>query len=270
MYTSTDVDMALLERGLAVAKSLAAQAGECQLRAARSRSTIHHKGIVDLVTETDIESERIITEGLRRAFPDHRLTAEEGTTGADESPYRWLVDPLDGTTNFAHRQPHWAVSICLEHLGNPVMGVVFDPPKSEMFTAVIGQGAYLNGEPIHVSDISALRQAIGATGFSYDISGRADTYRLWQAFNDNAQAMRRNGAAALDMVWIACGRLDFYFEHPINNWDVSAGAIIAQEAGARVSRLNGENYEIDDREIATSNGMLHDQMLSLIRETIHE
>lgn len=210
----------------------------------------------------------MISAGIMSQFPDHRLTAEEGAIGSDESPYRWLIDPIDGTTNFAHGQPHWAVSICLEYLGTPIMGVVYDVPKREMFTAIVGQGAYLNQSPIRVTTTENLKQSIGATGFSYDISERANSFRLWETFSQNSRAMRRFGAAALDMVWVACGRLDFYFERPINNWDVSAGVIICREAGATVSKTNGTAYEIEDREICATNGHLHQQVVSLIRETL--
>lgn len=268
MQTPTTVDLDLLERARELAIHLAEVAGEIQRQAIREGSTIHHKGRIDLVTDADIESEKVITAGIRDAFPDHRLTGEEGAIGAEQSPYRWLIDPIDGTTNFAHRHPHWAVSICLEHEGTPVMGVVYDVPKREMFTAIASQGAELNGERIRVSSIDDIMQAAGATGFSYDISERAASFRLWEAFNDGAQAMRRNGAAALDMVWVACGRLEFYFEKPINNWDVSAGAVIAREAGATVTRLDGSEYLIDDREIAVSNGLLHSDMVNLIKKTM--
>ena len=268
MPSVSQLDISYLREAQTLAVSLAEQAGEIQLAALAAGNTIHHKGSIDLVTDADIASEKLISEGILGAYPEHRLTAEEGAEGNLESDYRWLVDPLDGTTNFAHGIPHWAVSICLEHAGQPVMGVVFDVSRNEMFTAIKGQGAFLNGEPIGVSGADNLMFAMGCTGFSYDVKARKNAFALWEAFNQNAQAVRRYGAAALDMVWVACGRLDFYFEKPINNWDVSAGAIICQEAGGTVSSYNGGAYEIDDQEICASNGLIHQQMLQLIRETV--
>lgn len=268
MPSVSQLDISYLREAQTLAVSLAEQAGEIQLAALAAGNTIHHKGSIDLVTDADIASEKLISEALLAAYPDHRLTGEEGAEGKIQSDYRWLIDPLDGTTNFAHGIPHWAVSICLEHSGQPVMGVVFDVSRNEMFTAIKGQGAFLNGEPIGVSSVDNLMFAIGCTGFSYDVNARKNAFSLWEAFNQNAQAVRRYGAAALDMVWVACGRLDFYFEKPINNWDVSAGAIICQEAGGTVTSYNGGVYEIDDQEICASNGLIHQQMLDLIRETV--
>lgn len=268
MHTHSVPELALLQRAQEVAIDLAEQAGEIQRAALKAGTTIHHKGTIDLVTDADIASEKLISAGIRAEFPEHRLTGEEGAVGGDNSGYRWLIDPIDGTTNFAHGQPHWAVSICLEFEGVPVMGVVYDVPKREMFSAILGQGAYLNGERIQVTSTDTLLQSLGATGFSYDISERANSFRLWESFSNQSRAMRRYGAAALDMVWVACGRLDFYFERPINNWDVSAGVVICREAGGTVTRLNGEEYQIDDREVAVSNGHVHSAMVQLIHDTL--
>lgn len=268
MSTAIVLDHELFRRAQNVAISLAEEAGEIQRAALQEGNRIHYKGDIDLVTDADIASEKLISAGIVAEFPDHRLTGEEGAIGSGDSGYRWLIDPIDGTTNFAHGQPHWAVSICLEYEGTPIMGVVYDVPKREMFTAIVGQGAQLNGKPIQVSDSDSLVRSLGATGFSYDITERENTYRLWEAFNQYSRAMRRYGAAALDMVWVACGRLDFYFERPINNWDVSAGVIICREAGATVTKLNGSDYAIDDREVFASNGRLHDQVVNLIQETL--
>lgn len=263
-------DLGLLERARDIAVSLAEQAGDIQRAALELGNAIHYKGEIDLVTDADIASEKLISAGIMAEFPEHRLTGEEGAIGNSDNGYRWLIDPIDGTTNFAHGQPHWAVSICLEHEGTPVMGVVYDVPKREVFTAVIGQGAFLNGKRIQVSGSEQLIQSMGATGFSYNVNDRENSYRLWETFNNQARAMRRNGAAALDMVWVACGRLDFYFENPIHNWDVSAGVIICREAGATVSRMNGSGSEIDDTQVCASNGNVHEQIVHLIQETVSE
>lgn len=261
-------DLSILTEARDLAVTLAEAAGEIQREAASNGSDIHYKSDIDLVTDADIASEKLISAGILERFPEQRLTGEEGARGGENSGYRWLVDPIDGTTNFAHGQPHWAVSICLEFEGDPVMGVVYDVPKREMFTAIAGRGAQLNGKPINVTSTDVLIRSMGATGFSYDITEREDSFVLWEAFSQNARAMRRYGAAALDMVWVACGRLDFYFEKPINNWDVSAGVIIAREAGATVTRLDGSTYHIDDQEVCVSNSQVHDQVVELIRDTL--
>ena len=268
MSIGNTIDLSLLRHARDVAVSLAEQAGEIQRHTKKTDNHIHYKGDIDLVTDADIASEKLISTGILSEFPSHRLTGEEGARGSAENGYRWLIDPIDGTTNFAHGQPHWAVSICLEYEGTPLMGVVYDVPKREMFSAISGQGAFLNSEAIQVSATDQLKQSMGASGFSYDITERQGSFRLWEEFNQNARAMRRNGAAALDMAWVACGRLDFYFERPISNWDVSAGVVICRESGAMVSRLDGAGYEIDDREVCASNGLIHGQVVNLIHQTL--
>ncbi len=258
----------ILQRAGVLAKELAYAAGAQAREAAGTERRIAFKGTVDLVTDADEAAEKLIVEGIRAVFPDHRLTGEEGATGADDSDYGWYVDPIDGTTNFAHGYAHWAVSIMMEYRGEPVVGAVYDPMKDEMFFAVKGQGATLNDSPIRVSTVPELLQALTATGFSYTIAERAPAFALWQAFNNNAQGMRRGGAAALDMVWVAAGRLDAYLERPINTWDVGAGVIIAREAGATVTMMDGRAYDLHGREVCCTNGVLHEQVIDLIRQTL--
>lgn len=264
---SSGADQAVVQQAREVAIKIAFEAGELLRERVKGQRVIDHKGEVDLVTDADKESEALISSAIRDAFPDHRLTGEEGATGAIESQYRWLIDPIDGTTNFAHGYPHFAVSICLEYRGTPVVGVVYDPSRDEMFVGVDKQGATLNGEPIKVSTVDTLIQSLGATGFNYDISARQEQNALWSVFNDRVQGLRRDGAAALNMVWVACGRLDLFFEGPVNGWDVGAGVVIAHEAGGRVSKLSGDDYDLDVNEILCTNGRLHDDVLALIRET---
>jgi myo-inositol-1(or 4)-monophosphatase len=264
----TEPNAEILQRAGALAKTLAYAAGAQVLEMEKSERRIDYKGSVDLITDADEAAERLIVRGIREEFPDHRLTGEEGGTGAVESDYGWYIDPIDGTTNFAHGYAHWAVSIMMEFRGEPVVGAVYDPPKDEMFFAVKGQGATLNGEPISVTAEGDLRRALTATGFSYDIAERKPAFALWEVFNNAAQGMRRGGAAALDMVWVAAGRLDAYFERPINSWDVGAGVIIAREAGATVTALDGGMYEIDAREVCCTNGVLHEQVVQLITNTL--
>lgn len=270
MIDMAEPDPEMLRRAGTLAKELAYAAGAQARAAARTERRIAFKSTVDLVTDADEAAEALIVEGIRAAFPDHRLTGEEGGTGAADSDYGWYVDPIDGTTNFAHGYAHWAVSIMMEYRGEPVVGAVYDPMKDEMFFAVKGQGATLNDAPIRVSTVPQLLQALTATGFSYNIAERAPAFALWQAFNNNAQGMRRGGAAALDMVWVAAGRLDAYFERPINTWDIGAGVIIAREAGAIVTMMDGARYELLGREVCCTNGILHEQVVGLIGQTLLE
>lgn len=238
---------------------LARQAGALIRARFNEPRDIDHKGTIDLVTDTDRASERLIADAIRSRFPDHQLLAEEGSTAAPPgaSPYRWVVDPLDGTTNFAHRFPHFAVSIGLERESELLTGAVYDPMRDELFDAARGQGARLNGAAIHVAERSELIASLLATGFPYDISARADSNRLWRHFNDRSQGVRRAGAAALDIAWVAAGRLDGYWERPVMPWDKTAACLIAMEAGATVTGLTGEPFDVMDLGVTTANPALH-------------
>lgn len=233
---------------------------------------VDHKGTIDLVTDTDRASERMIAEAIRARFPDHQLLAEEGSTAADTaaSPYRWVVDPLDGTTNFAHRYPHFAVSIGLERDNELLAGAVYDPMRDEMFEAARGQGARLDGTAIHVAERAELIATLLATGFPYDLSARELSNRLWLRFNDRCQGVRRDGAAALDMVWVAAGRLDGYWERPVMPWDKTAGCLIAMEAGAKVTGLTGAPFDVMDHGVTMANPALHAVLLEEISAVIAE
>jgi myo-inositol-1(or 4)-monophosphatase len=268
MSVATEANPEILRQAGELAMKLAYEAGTLLRDALRVERRITYKGSIDLVTDADEAAEKLIVEGIHAAFPDHRLTGEEGSTGAETSDYGWVIDPLDGTTNFAHGYAHFAVSIALEFRGEPVVGAVYDPTKDEMFFAVQGQGATLNGEPIHVSVETELVRALGATGFSYDVNDRVHAFALWEAFNTHARGMRRGGSAALDMVWVAAGRLDAYFERPINSWDVGAGVIIAREAGATVTSMDGSPYRLDAGEVCCTNGALHGAVVELIGSTL--
>lgn len=227
---------------------------------------IDHKGTIDLVTETDRASERLIADAIRARFPNHQLLAEEGSTAAPPgaSPYRWVVDPLDGTTNFAHRFPHFAVSIGLERDNTLLVGAVYDPMRDELFEAACGQGARLNGEGIRVAGRAELIASLLATGFPYDLAAREDSNRLWLHFNDRCQGVRRAGAAALDMTWVAAGRLDGYWERPVMPWDKTAACLIAMEAGAAVTGLTGEPFNVMDSGVTMANPALHAVLLDEI------
>jgi myo-inositol-1(or 4)-monophosphatase len=231
---------------------------------------VDHKGTIDLVTDADRASERLIAEAIRRRFPDHQLLAEEGATAADAgaSPYRWVVDPLDGTTNFAHRYPHFAVCIGLEREDELLVGAVYDPMRDEMFEAARGQGARLNGATIRVAERTELITTLLATGFPYDLTARELSNRLWLHFNDRCQGVRRDGAAALDMVWVAAGRLDGYWERPVMPWDKTAACLIAMEAGATVTGLTGEPFTVEDIGVTMANPALHAVLLEEISAVV--
>jgi myo-inositol-1(or 4)-monophosphatase len=226
---------------------------------------IRFKGQIDLVTEADRAAEDLIASRLREACPDHELLCEEGSVGAAApSSFRWVVDPLDGTTNFAHGLPTFAVSIALEESGAPVIGVVYDPMRNEMFVAERGRGATLNGVPLRVSRTETLIASVLVTGFSYDFTRRAQQADIWRDFLTRVQAIRQTGSAALNLCYIAAGRLDGYWERGIQPWDVAAGALMVMEAGGAVTDLRGGKYRSDDREVLASNGLLHEEILAVM------
>ncbi|MBW3633070.1 MAG: inositol monophosphatase [Chloroflexi bacterium] len=226
---------------------------------------VRFKGTIDMVTEADQAAEALIAGRLRDAYADHCLLCEEGSQGtALSSRYRWVVDPLDGTTNFAHGLPTFAVSIALEEAGHPIIGVVYDPMRDELFVSHRGGGATLNGEPIHVSLTDRLIASIVVTGFSYDFERRALQADIWRDFLTRVQAIRQTGSAALNLCYIACGRLDGYWERGISPWDVAAGALMVSEGGGTVTDMRGGPFHSDDREILASNGTIHADLLDVI------
>jgi myo-inositol-1(or 4)-monophosphatase len=220
-------------------------------------------------SEYDTRAEALIVAALHRAFPHHAIQAEEqgtvNTRNGAASPYRWLIDPLDGTTNFAHGFPVFAISLALMHENHPLIGVIYDPTRDECFTAARGQGVALNGEPIHTSDTPTLDVALLATGFPYDRRTRPDNNTVHFAhFIRLCQGVRRAGAAALDLAYVACGRLDGFWELRLHPWDVAAGALLVQEAGGRVSDLSGGPDYLSGEQIVASNGHIHDEMLAVL------
>lgn len=271
--TSVTIDdptvVATIDQAAVICQELALEAGAILRDRLHRDRTISFKGAIDMVTDADHASEDLIASRIREAFPDHRISGEEGAIGAsgatrENQPFGWLIDPLDGTTNYAHRYPHFAVSVALEYLGEPVAGAVYDPMRDELFAAHTGAGATLNGVPIQVSETVDLSRALMATGFSYEIDERIHASRLWQVFNDRIQGLRRDGAAALDICWTACGRLDGYFERPVQSWDMAAGIVIAREAGARVTALEHDRFDVYIPEALVTNGHLHDAVRNLI------
>lgn len=251
-----------------VALAAARRAGDILQDRARSGFQVEHKDVVNLVTDADRQSEHAILGELRRAFPGHETLAEErGLSTPSSSRYRWVIDPLDGTTNFAHGFPAYCVSIGLEYDGHLVLGVVHDPTRNEWFVAERGRGATLNDHPIRVSGTRALTDALLVTGFAYDIRESAENnLDHFARFSLRAQGVRRVGAAALDLCYVACGRFDGYWELKLHPWDMAAGVVILEEAGGRLTDFRGGMFSIYGKEIVASNGPIHDDMLKVLGE----
>lgn len=229
---------------------------------------IRHKGPADLVTEMDRQAEDLIADMLQQAFPAYGLVGEErGEQFVSNNP-RWLVDPLDGTTNYARGYPFFAVSIALERDGEIVIGVVYNPILDELFAAKRGGGATLNERPIHVSTAASLDESVLASGFPYNAwTEEADNGREWHHFVKQALSLRSDGAAALDLCHVAMGRIDGYWELELGPWDMAAGALIVQEAGGSVTQVNGEPFTPYGRGVLASNGHLHAEMLAVLAES---
>jgi myo-inositol-1(or 4)-monophosphatase len=224
------------------------------------------KGAIDLVTEVDLEVERAVRTLLGARFPGHDILAEELGGGQGGGSHRWVLDPLDGTTNFAHGVPIFCASLALEIDGDAVAGAVFDPNRQELFTAERGVGAWLNGTPLRVSPSASLIDALLVTGFPYDVHDTLDEVMgLFSAFVAQARAIRRLGSAAIDLCWVAAGRMDGFWEQRLQPWDTRAGALLVQEAGGRVTGLDGAAWDSAGGHLLASNGHLHDEMLGVVR-----
>ena len=229
-----------------------------------------YKGDVDLVTEADRASEKLIVKRLQKLFPDHGIFGEEGTRTHLENEYRWYIDPLDGTTNFAHGFPAFCISMGLERRpsslaadadGEIVAGVIYDPLRDELFTAEKGKGAFLNGAPIHVSKTPTLGEALLATGFPSRKRHDNPNIHFYHEFTLRSHGVRRAGSAALDLAYTACGRVDGYWEFNLNPWDTSAGALMVMEAGGTITSFDGVPFRLDSREVLATNGLLRDELL---------
>ncbi|HEX8721968.1 MAG TPA: inositol monophosphatase family protein [Pyrinomonadaceae bacterium] len=231
---------------------------------------VSNKGDIDLVTEADIAAERLIVERIRSHHPRHAILTEESgdvaEAGRPDSEYKWIIDPLDGTTNYAHGYPVFCVSVALEHDGRVVVGVVYDPTRDELFAAERGGGATLNGRTLRASDTDELNSALVCTGFPYDVRERGDFARHFRAFIMQAQSVRRDGAAALDLAYVAAGRFECFYEEGLRPWDVAAGVLLVEEAGGRVTHYDGSPFRIYGSHIAASNGLVHDAMLRVLQQ----
>lgn len=253
---------------LELAKNLAIEAGKVQVKHLRDAHTIEKKDSVNLVTEVDRKCERLISEGIQAKFPDHDILGEEGESARKDSSYRWIVDPLDGTTNYAHQFPFFDVSIALEHEGEIVCGVIYDPIRDELFAAREGSGAFLNDNKITVSQRELLCDSLLATGFAYvkrDLQ-KVENVNYFEEFIRRALAVRRPGAAALDLAYVACGRLDGFWEMNLKPWDMAAGKIIIEEAGGKVTSFDGSGFDLYGNQMLASNSLIHNEMTKVLSE----
>jgi len=252
----------LLDRAIDIVRA----AGEILREGWGAAAEIDLKGEVNLVTEYDRRAEALIVNALLEEFPSHHICSEEqGDVGLSDSPFTWLVDPLDGTTNFAHGFPVFSVSVALMHRGEELIGVVYDPTRKELFTAARDMGAFVNGAHVHVSATAKLDTSLLATGFAYDRRTAADNnIRNVANFIRRCQGLRRAGSAALDLAYVACGRLDGYWEAGLHPWDVAAGTLMVREAGGSVTDFGGNRQHASGRQILASNGRIHREMVEVL------
>jgi len=258
-------------------EAVAREAGALLLERLHDRHTVQYKGEINLVTEADRLSEALIVERIRREFPGHDILTEESPETANGSGFRWIIDPLDGTTNYAHGYPVFSVSIALEVKGVIRLGAVYNPMLDELFTADKGAGAFLNGRRLNVSRTERLSRSLLATGFPYDIrEDRNNNINYFKVMILSAQAVRRTGSAALDLAYIAAGRFDGFWELKLMPWDTAAGWLLVEEAGGCVTDLRGDPYQLHSPNILASNGLIHAEMASILAgtdplyESIHE
>ncbi len=250
------------------AASIARNAGLFLKDRFTEKHEITYKGEIDIVTEADRMSEKMLLSEIEAAFPHHDILAEESDGTEKGSDYRWLVDPLDGTTNYAHGFPFFCVSIALEKRGEIIMGVIYDPMADELYEATLKGGAFLNGKKIFVSNTTDLSKGLLATGFPYDIRTNSDNnINYFSEMALRAQAIRRAGSAALDLAYVASGRFDGFWELQLNPWDTAAGWLLVTEAGGLVTDFDGSSYSFHSRGILSSNGRIHDDMKDVIEKT---
>jgi myo-inositol-1(or 4)-monophosphatase len=254
-------------RFLATAVEAVVRAGEMQMARFGSHVRVDKKGTIDLVTEVDVEVERMFRALIAERFPDHDVLAEELGQTRTGASHRWVFDPLDGTTNYAHGVPIFCSALALEIDGEPMVGAVFDPNRRELFTAERSVGAWVNGEPLKVSTAATLIDSVLVTGFPYDVGDRVqEILDLFGGLLRRARAIRRLGSAAIDLCWVAAGRLDAFWEQGLHAWDTMAGGLIVEEAGGLVTALDGRPWRAASGHCLASNGLIHEEMLAVIRE----
>lgn len=258
----------MFTKELNAAKEIAYQAGDLLQQLAGKAFAVKHKGPVDLVTEADLKAETYIVNELKKRFPQDEILTEEAG-GKSKAERLWIIDPLDGTTNFAHRFPIYAVSIGLLVAGEIKLGVVYEPNLKEMFWALAGEGAYLNKQRIKVSQTKELNNALLATGFPYFLRERPDeVFSYFEAFSLKCQGVRRAGAATVDLCFLACGRLDGFWELGLKPWDTAAASLILKEAGGVLTKLDGSAFDIFFPEVLASNGFIQEQMLTVAQQVL--
>lgn len=252
---------------LETAAEIAREAGALLAHYFERRVAFELKGEFDLVTEADRASEKLVLERLRSHFPTHAVVAEESGLTAGSSDYRWYVDPLDGTTNFAHSFPMFNVTLALEHAGEMVAGVIFDPVRQEMFAAERGSGAYLNNRRIRVSNVTRLEDSLVSTGFPSRRRHQSVNIHFYHQMAMATHGVRRTGSAAIDLAYVACGRLDGFWEFGLNPWDMAAGRLLVVEAGGKYSDMQGGAHQLSSSpHLLADNGHLHEQNLEIFGE----
>ena len=254
---------------LATAVEIVLRAGEIQMSRRESGFHIDKKGTIDLVTEVDLECENMCRALLAERFPEHDILAEELSSGPGQprtSRFRWVFDPLDGTTNYAHGLPVFCASLALEIDGRAEVGAIYDPTRKELFTGERGHGAFVNGRRLRVSETASLLDALLVTGFPYDVHQKlVPLLAMFGAFLGQARAVRRLGSAALDLCYVAAGRFDGFWEQTLKPWDVAAGALIVEEAGGRITGMDGSRFDPAAAHLVASNGQIHAAMLDVIQ-----
>ena len=248
-------------------EAIAREAGTLLMSHFARHVTIEYKGDVDLVTEADRASEKLIVEHLQARWPEHGIVGEEGARSGPGAEYCWYVDPLDGTTNFAHGYPVFCISIALVRKDEQLeAGVLYDPTRDEMFAAERGEGATLNGKPIQVSKTARLAESLLGTGFPSHKRHQNPNIHLYHQITLRSHGIRRAGSAALDLANVACGRYDGFWEINLNPWDTAAGVLLVQEAGGRVTRFDGAPFRLDSREVLATNGLIHGELMTNFEE----
>ena len=259
----------MYEKELKTAVTAAQQAGALLMKMSKRKLAVKFKSTIDMVTEADKASEALIIKVIRQSFPGDDILTEESQDQRTASKRRWIIDPLDGTTNYAHGFPVWCVSIAFEEKGRVTAGVIYNPNLDELFTAVKGKGAYLNGKSIKVSSEENLLKSLLATGFPYDVhTSPENNLQNFQRFIKQAQAVRRPGSAAIDMAYLACGRFDGFWEIKLKPWDAAAASLMITEAGGRITNFSGSRYSIYYPECLATNGKIHLQMLDVLGDKL--
>jgi len=251
----------------AFAESLAVGAGRILREHQGTTLRVEYKGEIDLVTEVDRASEAYLRARIAETYPEHEILGEEEGLTTSGSPYRWLLDPVDGTTNYAHGFPYYCVSVGLEFEGRVIAAAIYNPTLDELFSAARGEGATLNGQPIRVSSVDELRRSLLTTGFPYTVIQKGSNLGHFERFLTLCQAVRRAGSAALDLCHVACGRYDGFWEAGLSPWDVAAGSLIVEEAGGRMSNYRGLPFDVYGKQLLASNGRLHEAMIRVLEES---